>query len=215
MGLRMPAAFAVTLLASVAVLTGCGAAQHGDPIADSDLADIWTALGGSPEDTSSGAAFTADELPTIEPAECALIELVRSGAPYTVEDSTVEEPGMTGNLPSPSAALEADASADVTQEAQWYATARVFSTDLAAGEYMQELEETAPGCATYTVAFDGGEPEPSNVVLSAPDTGDLPSVGLNDAVIMQKDNLVFVLWPVSGVEDVQADLNAFVNIVQR
>ncbi|MDF2562034.1 MAG: hypothetical protein K0R99_3480, partial [Microbacterium sp.] len=36
-----------------------------------------------------------------------------------------------------------------------------------------------------------------------------------EAVVLQKDNVAFVLWPVGGVEDVQADLNAFVNTLQR
>lgn len=212
---RAFSAVAALLLASAVTLTGCGNTQHGNPLTDADLADIWTALGGNAEDSTSGAAFTADDLPVIEPADCALIELVRSGAPYTIEDSKTEDPGMSGNLASPSASLEADADADPTQQALWFANARVFSTDIAAADYMQQLQETAPGCTTYTTSFDGEEPSANSVVVSAPETGDVPSVGLNDAVVMQKDNLVFVLWPVSGIEDVQADLNAFVNIVQR
>jgi hypothetical protein len=215
MGLRTPSALTAVLLASVVALAGCGTAEHGDPITATQLADMWSALGGNPDDTTSGAAFTADELPAIEPAECALIELVRSGAPYTVDDSTVEDPGMAGNLASPSAALEAGANSDPTQEAQWYATARVFPTDTAAADYMQELEVTAPGCATYTTSFDGEEPTTTALVLTEFDTGELPSVGLNEAVVLQKDNVAFVLWPVGGVEDVQADLNAFVNILER
>lgn len=212
---RASSAIAALLIASAIALAGCGNTQHGDPITDADLADVWTALGGNADDTTSGAAFTADDLPVIEPADCALIELVRSGAPYTVEDSEAQDPGMSGNLASPSASLEADAAADPTQQALWFASARVFSTDIAAADYMQRLEETAAGCATYTTSFDGEEPSVSSVAVSAPETGDLPSVGLNDAVVMQKDNIVFVLWPANGIEDVQADLNAFVNILQR
>jgi hypothetical protein len=215
MRLRTASALSVLALTSALTLAGCSVPEQGDPVTASELADIWTALGGDADDTTTGAAIKADELPVIEPAQCALVELVRSGAPYTVEDSTAEDPGMAGNLASPAAALEAGAGSDPTQLVQWYGSARVFNTETSASDYMAQLEEAAPECASYTTSFNGEDPTPTNVFLSAFDTGELPSVGFNEAVVMQKDNVVYVLWPASGVEDAQADINAFVNILQR
>jgi hypothetical protein len=211
---RTLAGLLTAALASVA-LAGCAGATHGDPYAEADSAEIWVALGGDPDDTVSGSSFAEADLPAIEPAQCTLVELVRSGSIYTLDDLELADPGWAGNVPSPSAELESDSGSDIPGDPQWYATARIFGGISDADQYMNALQEASLACSTYTTSFDGEAPTTNEIVVSHFETGGLPSVAFNEAVVLQKENVVFVMWPASDIDDLQPDLNAFVNAMGR
>lgn len=198
------------VIAIALALAGCSG-PHGEPVTADNLSKTWVAMGGSDSDTASGSFLTADELAAVDPAECGIVENAWSGSPYGPDDVDVDDPGMSGNLASPSAAVAAEDTAQPSAPL-WVASARVFASVADATAYMDELAAALPNCSTYQVA--GGEPV--DVAAITWDTGDLDSVAFNEVVVVRDENVAYTFMPSSVTgENVQADLNAFVSVLTR